>query len=146
MDMSRPTDAEEQIESKPELAYASVINHLRTFGPNAKVAILAPTEAHLEYILTGPNGLLSNCPEEFSRRTKLQFNHRGGGEVRCYTSDRNHASQYIMGAIFSQIWADKLDVSDKNALELLKQAQYCLKYGPNPKTIFANDGEITRIE
>lgn len=142
-DITRPTEAERLVEGVEELAYLAVIEHLRSFGPNASVAIIGKDEDGIENVLEGPNGLIRNYPDDFSRKTKMQFTHVGGGQVRCYTSSLRHANQYISGAIFSLIWAENLDISDAETEKLLKAAQYCLRIGPNPVTIFSKDGLIT---
>jgi hypothetical protein len=87
-----------------------VIDHLKRYGPNARVLILAPDVVTLIQTCTdGPNGLMTvhggQFPGSIFNEALKQMNHERGGQVLGLTASDVALNRHV-GQIFTLIWAE----------------------------------------
>lgn len=110
----------------------AVVEHLREFGPDAWVMIIAPTgDDARDVILEGPSGLWTLFRNEFVsyHRTLLKLKHIGGGQVKVFSGDEPNR---LRGPQSTLLWIDEIAIQDD---ETIDNARFGNRLGPDPKFI-----------
>lgn len=117
---------EAKIAENALIAAQKVVQHLREYGPNARVLLVVPSQKTLKTVcLFGPEGLLTLYGEEFSASNPTrQLTHKGGGVVQV---DLLKAIAYgkRTGQLWSCAWLE--GVSRKGDTE--EMARMTVNYG-----------------
>lgn len=109
-----------------------VIEHLRKYGPNARVVILGPDFNVLRDVaLEGQFGLFRLYGDEFSQPNShlihIQFNHRGGGQV--LQTAGWEAPKRISQQVFTCVWYENPDKTTPEVLKVVRMARDRIKNG-----------------
>lgn len=127
-----------------------IVEHLRSFGPNARVLIAGPTRKHvLEVMVDGPLGLRTLYGAEFTTTSAdVQLTHKGGGVVSVTTLDtvRRKPGPTTQGRIFSLAYFDGLwqtpELLNETAREFRQDVRLALRIGPDPRLIDGAEMEV----
>lgn len=107
-----------------------VIEHLRRYGPNARVVIIGPDFTILrEVALEGERGLFKMYGDEFTDGPvhRTQFNHVGGGQVLQIA--QYQADLRLVGQIFTCVWCESPDKVTPEMQKAVKMARERIKNG-----------------
>lgn len=113
-----------------------IIEHLRSFGPNARVLLIgADAEQVQEVMLDGPSGLRTLYGAEFTAtRPKYQLTHRGGGLVYVHTADRG--PEGLSGRLYSMVVSEVLwKQGGGETNNVVNAARLQLRIGPEPRWV-----------
>jgi hypothetical protein len=108
----------------------TVINHLREYGPNARVLIMAPNKKVLWHIIESDDGLLARYGDQFSSvKPMIQMTHNGGGYVRV-TDTYAISRGFIAGLAFTLVWAENVGTESNEEAQARDGARLQLRLGP----------------
>lgn len=125
---------------KTEGASRYVLNHLRKYGPKARVGVGGKTAADArDTCAEGESGLITLAPHEFYYHRSLgEARHVKGGYVKFMGAEQPARWN---GPQWSLIWGDECGLWPK---ETFDQAQFGLRLGEYPRTIISTTPKVAK--
>ena len=116
---------------KTEAGARYVLDHLRTYGKDARVGVGAPTiQGAREVCAEGDSGLISMAREEFEwNRSMLEAKHKDGGYVKFMGAEEPARWN---GPQWTLLWADELALWKRESYD---QATFGVRLGESPRII-----------
>jgi hypothetical protein len=110
--------------SKNRVTATEVINHLREYGPNARVLLLIGGDEPDKVAndrekgpILGEIGIMTLYSDELSAISPtLQLTHKAGGVVRVMNALKSTSPGFTSGIMFSMVWAEGLSHLGTDAL------------------------------
>lgn len=124
-----------------------IVEHLRLFGPNARVLIVGPTRKHVSGVMVdGPAGLRTLYGAELTTTLPdVQLTHKGGGVVFVTNLDtvRRKPGAATQGRILSLAYLDGCgpELTDRHVREFRQDVRLALRIGSDPRLMDGADME-----
>jgi hypothetical protein len=117
-----------------------IIEHLKSYGPRARVAVVVPLPKDIEFFMEGhENSLLRLHGHDFPgiHRAKSQINHVGYGQIQAISYKTAHKHQLI-GPQWSMVV-----IMGEIPEEVVTDLRSGLRIGPNPQFLVASGKDLT---
>ena len=117
-----------------------VLDHLRTYGREARVGIGAPTiQSAREVCAEGESGLITIARREFEwNRSLMEARHKGGGYVKFQGAEEPARWN---GPQWTLLWADELALWKRESYD---QATFGVRLGSHPRIIATTTPKASR--
>jgi phage terminase large subunit-like protein len=117
-----------------------ILEHMREFRANARVCILGPTDESLEYLRSGPDGILRAASKEYTTaEPSRQITHRQGGTIRFFVPGN---AKGLIGPQWSMVVIDGIaDQTAQPYKPMITDAMLGLRMEPRA-LITSRDGQI----